>query len=166
MSARLSAVESEREVLRQDKRLAGQGRDIAIRAAWKTRSMTGRNVINVILSCRDEAVERKNAAEVELARCRVESMQVRHCRKAVLPVLFFSSQVSSQLLEAVQQKVQLSTELDAWEGDLQQTLHSQLHHKLENSDRKSSDEDRKSSSGSEGGRKLSRILGSFFSRGS
>ena len=166
MSASLSAVESEREVLRQDKRLAGQGRDAAIRAAWKTRSTTGRKVINVIMSCRDEAVERKNAAEVELARCRVESMQVRHCRKAVLPVLFFSFQVSSQLLEAVQQKVQLSTELDAWEGDLQQTLHSQLHHKLENSDRKSSDEDRKSSSGSEGGRKLSRILGSFFFRGS
>ena len=163
MSARLSAVESEREVLRQDKRLAGQGRDAAIRAAWKT-TTTGRKFINVIMSCRDEAVERKNAAEVELARCRVESMQVRHCSK--LLVLFFSSQVSSQLLEAVQQKVQLSTELDAWEGDLQQTLHSQLHHKLENTDRKSSDEDRKSSSGSEGGRKLSRILGSFFSRGS
>ena len=121
-------------------------------------------VINVIMSCRDEAVERKNAAEVELARCRIESMQVSHCRKHVLPVLFSLFQVSSQLLEAVQQKVQLSTELDAWEGDLQQTLHSQLHHKLENSDRKSRDEDRKSSSGSEGGRKLSRILGSFFFR--
>jgi len=37
LSARLSAVESERQVLRQDKRLAGQGRDAAIRAAWKTR---------------------------------------------------------------------------------------------------------------------------------
>ena len=91
LSARLSAVESEREVLRQDKRLAGQGRDAAIRAAWKTRSTTGRKVINVIMLCRDEAVERKNAAELELARCRVESMQVRHCRKPVLPVLFFSS---------------------------------------------------------------------------
>ena len=27
---------------------------------------------------RDEAVERKNEAEVELARCRIESMQVFH----------------------------------------------------------------------------------------
>merc|ERR1712029_105966 len=99
-----------------------------IRAAWETR---------------DEAVERKNEAEVELARCRIESMQV-----------------SSQLLEAVQQKVVLSTQLEEWEGDLQNALHSQMSERIESSSRKSSDDER--SSGGEG-RRLSKIL-SFFSR--
>ena len=42
----------------------------------------GRDLVDLVdlvdlIDSRDEAVERKNEAEVELARCRIESMQVR-----------------------------------------------------------------------------------------
>lgn len=47
---------------------------------------------------RDQAVSRKNKAEVELAKTRVELMQA-----------------NSQLLEAIQQKVELSQQLEQWQ---------------------------------------------------
>jgi len=47
---------------------------------------------------RDQAVQRKNKAEIEVARTRIDMMQV-----------------NSQLMEAIQQKVKLSTQLEQWQ---------------------------------------------------
>ncbi|GJQ85981.1 hypothetical protein Trydic_g21825 [Trypoxylus dichotomus] len=62
---------------------------------------------------RDQAVSRKNKAEVELAKTRVELMQA-----------------NSQLLEAIQQKVELSQQLEQWQMDMQELLDEQLRNKL------------------------------------
>lgn len=50
---------------------------------------------------RDNAVARKNACEIELARTRIDVMQV-----------------NSQLMEAIQQKVELSQQLEQWQVGL------------------------------------------------
>lgn len=47
---------------------------------------------------RDGAVARKNATQVELARTRIDVMQA-----------------NSQLMEAIQQKVELSQQLEQWQ---------------------------------------------------
>lgn len=47
---------------------------------------------------RDETIMRKNAVEIELAKMRIELMHV-----------------NSQLLEAIQQKVELSQQLEQWQ---------------------------------------------------
>ena len=47
---------------------------------------------------RDKAVARKNATEIDLARARIDVMQI-----------------NSQLLESIQQKVELSCQLDQWQ---------------------------------------------------
>ena len=62
---------------------------------------------------RDAAVHRKNTAEIELAKERVASMQV-----------------NSQLLEAIQQKVELSQELEKWQTDMEQLLEGQMRQRL------------------------------------
>nr|XP_022899745.1 bicaudal D-related protein homolog [Onthophagus taurus] len=62
---------------------------------------------------RDQAVTRRNKAEVELAKTRVELMQA-----------------NSQLLEAIQQKVELSQQLEQWQMDMQELLDEQLKNKL------------------------------------
>lgn len=55
-------------------------------------------VVRKAWEVRDGAVRRKNATEVELARTRIEVMQA-----------------NSQLLEAIQQKVELSQQLEQWQ---------------------------------------------------
>ncbi|KFP64994.1 Bicaudal D-related protein 1, partial [Cariama cristata] len=47
---------------------------------------------------RDEAIAKKNAVEVELAKCKIDMMSL-----------------NSQLLDAIQQKVNLSQQLEAWQ---------------------------------------------------
>ncbi|KAF2897514.1 hypothetical protein ILUMI_08670 [Ignelater luminosus] len=64
---------------------------------------------------RDQAVSRRNKAEVELAKTRVDLMQA-----------------NSQLLEAIQQKVELSQQLEQWQMDMQELLDEQLKSKLTN----------------------------------
>jgi len=98
VSARLSAAEEERNILKSDMEEVNMSRDIRIKNAWTTR---------------DSAVTRKNEAEVDLAKCRIEMMQV-----------------NSQLLEAVQQKVKLSEQLDDWEVDLQRVVEDQVKDRL------------------------------------
>ena len=61
MEARLAAAEEEREILKKDVEESSLSKESLIKSAW---------------SSRDAAVERKNVAEVELARTRIESMQV------------------------------------------------------------------------------------------
>lgn len=69
---------------------------------------------------RDAAVKRKNAAEVELAKERIGVMQV-----------------NSQLLEAIQQKVELSQQLDDWKTDMELLLEGQIRDRLIDSESRS-----------------------------
>lgn len=55
-------------------------------------------IVRMAWKARDEAVERKNAAEIALAKTRIENMQI-----------------SSQLMEVVQQKGELSQKLAQFE---------------------------------------------------
>ena len=61
LEARLKAAEEEREMLKKDVEESSLSKESLIKSAW---------------SSRDAAVERKNVAEVDLARTRIESMQV------------------------------------------------------------------------------------------
>ncbi|KFV77381.1 Bicaudal D-related protein 1, partial [Dryobates pubescens] len=58
---------------------------------------------------RDEAIAKKNAVEVELAKCKVDMMSL-----------------NSQLLDAIQQKVNLSQQLEAWQDDMHRVIDQQL----------------------------------------
>ncbi|CAG9559332.1 unnamed protein product [Danaus chrysippus] len=62
---------------------------------------------------RDEAIERKKASEVALAKTRVELMQA-----------------NSQLYEAVRQKIDLGQQLEQWQMDMQELIDEQMKHKL------------------------------------
>merc|ERR1712241_846836 len=62
---------------------------------------------------RDAAVKRKNNTEIELARTRIDVMQI-----------------NSQLMEAIQQKVELSQQLDQWQSDMQVLLEDQMNRKM------------------------------------
>lgn len=62
---------------------------------------------------RDQAVARKNAVEIELAKTRIDIMHV-----------------NSQLMEAIQQKIELSQQLEQWQVDMQVLLDEQLKKKL------------------------------------
>ncbi|XP_076331607.1 bicaudal D-related protein homolog isoform X3 [Tachypleus tridentatus] len=64
---------------------------------------------------RDGAVGRKNAVEIQLAKTRIDMMHI-----------------NSQLMEAVQQKVELSQQLEQWQVDMQILLDEQLKTKLRN----------------------------------
>ena len=92
---------------------------------------------------RDEAVEAKNNSEVELAKNRIELLQV-----------------NSQLLETVEHKVKLSQDLEEAEVSMVSQIQEQVQHKLTRAEGESSSE---SSSESDSGReklarKLSRII--------
>ena len=76
LKVELSAAEEQCKTLKEDIESSGVSKDELVKKAWEAR---------------DAAVNRKNTAEIELAKERVASMQV-----------------NSQLLEAIQQKVELS----------------------------------------------------------
>merc|ERR1712079_532535 len=94
----LKAAEEDRDTLRSDLENSEAGRDVLIKKAWETR---------------DAAVKRKNNTEIELARTRIDVMQV-----------------NSQLMEAIQQKVELSQQLDQWQQDMQELLEDQMNRKM------------------------------------
>ncbi|XP_053558037.1 BICD family-like cargo adapter 1 [Bombina bombina] len=58
---------------------------------------------------RDEALEKKNAVEQELAKCRIDLMSL-----------------NTQLVDAIQQKLNLSQQLEAWQDDMHQVIDQQL----------------------------------------
>lgn len=70
-------------------------------------------VVRKAWEVRDAAVARKNAVEVELAKTRIDVMQA-----------------NSQLMEAIQQKVELSQQLEQWQMDMQSLLDDQMKEKL------------------------------------
>ncbi|XP_069038152.1 BICD family-like cargo adapter 1 isoform X2 [Lepisosteus oculatus] len=58
---------------------------------------------------RDEAIAKKNAMEMELAKCKIDIMSL-----------------NSQLLDAIQQKLNLSQQLEAWQDDMHRVIDQQL----------------------------------------
>ncbi|XP_044762671.1 bicaudal D-related protein homolog isoform X2 [Coccinella septempunctata] len=62
---------------------------------------------------RDIAIERKTKLEIELAKTRMDLMQA-----------------NGQLMEAIQQKVELSQQLEQWQMDVQELLEEQVKNKL------------------------------------
>ncbi|KAH6933600.1 hypothetical protein HPB50_016788 [Hyalomma asiaticum] len=62
---------------------------------------------------RDQAVARKNNTEIELAKTRIELMHI-----------------NSQLMEAIQQKVELSQQLEQWQVDMQSLLDERVQKQL------------------------------------
>ena len=80
---KLEAMEEERDILKSDQENSNAAKDELIKKAWDVR---------------DAAVKRKNNTEIELARTRIDLMQV-----------------NSQLLEAIQQKVELSQQLGTYD---------------------------------------------------
>ena len=71
--------------------------------------MSKEELVRKAWDVRDTAVKRKNAAEIELAKERIAGMQI-----------------NSQLLEAIQQKVELSQQLEQWQVDMEQLLGEQV----------------------------------------
>jgi len=131
----LKAAEEERDTLKSDIENSEAGRDVLIKKAWETR---------------DAAVKRKNNTEIELARTRIDVMQI-----------------NSQLMEAIQQKVELSQQLDQWQQDMQELLEDQMNRKMAAAQaqargRSGNDSD---SSQANGERKKSKLL-SFLKLGS
>nr|XP_045626224.1 bicaudal D-related protein homolog isoform X2 [Procambarus clarkii] len=96
--AQLKAVAEQRDNLKHDLSNTHLAKDELIKKAW---------------DMRDNAVARKNACEIELARTRIDVMQI-----------------NSQLMEAIQQKVELSQQLEQWQVDMQQLLDEQMRRKL------------------------------------
>ncbi|KAG0695890.1 Bicaudal D-related [Chionoecetes opilio] len=136
VEVQLKAVEEQRDTFKQDLDSTHLAKDELMKKAW---------------DMRDNAVARKNACEIELARTRIDVMQV-----------------NSQLMEAIQQKVELSQQLEQWQVDMQQLLDEQMRRKLSklemgasarhhNQQQNASDSD-SSSSGKMSPRKSSRLF--------
>lgn len=83
----------------RDAELAGiiEERDRA-RTDLENTDLARDEVVHKAWEVRDAAVARKNAVEVELAKTRIDVMQA-----------------NSQLMEAIQQKVELSQQLEQWQ---------------------------------------------------
>ena len=124
MTTSLGAVTEERDLLAADILETETSKDLIITKAC---------------SKRDEAVEAKNIAEVELAKNRIELLQV-----------------NSQLLETVEHKVKLAEQLEEAEVNMVSRIQEQVQHKLVSQESDSSSD---SDSGRERlARKLSRII--------
>uniref|UniRef100_A0AAY5EI22 BICD family like cargo adaptor 1 n=1 Tax=Electrophorus electricus TaxID=8005 RepID=A0AAY5EI22_ELEEL len=61
---------------------------------------------------RDDAIAKKKAVELELAKCKLDVMSL-----------------NSQLLDAIQQKLSLSQQLEAWQDDMHRVIDQQLKEK-------------------------------------
>lgn len=83
LEAKVGALEERCKILSDDLSNCDKPKEEIVKLAWKAR---------------DEAVARKNAAEISLAKARIENMQI-----------------SSQLMEVVQQKGELSQKLAQFE---------------------------------------------------
>ena len=127
----LAAAVEERDTLRGDIANTDAGKDELIKKAWDVR---------------DAAVARKNNTQIELARSRIDVMQI-----------------NSQLLEAIQQKVELSQQLDQWQADMEELLEEQMMKKMRAAEREARSGNDSDSSQAAAERKKSKIL-AFFQR--
>eukprot|EP00096_Caligus_rogercresseyi_P002625 TRINITY_DN14815_c0_g1_i1.p1 TRINITY_DN14815_c0_g1~~TRINITY_DN14815_c0_g1_i1.p1 ORF type:complete len:496 (+),score=157.11 TRINITY_DN14815_c0_g1_i1:81-1490(+) len=132
---KLSATEEERDYLREDLSRTDAGKDELIRKAWDVR---------------DAAVKRKTNTEIELARSRIDVMQI-----------------NSQLLESIRQKVELSKQLEQWQVDMEELLEEQMAKKMRAAEKKklyNDNSNQRNASDASRDRKRSNILLSFFTR--
>ncbi|RWS17805.1 bicaudal D-related protein-like protein, partial [Dinothrombium tinctorium] len=84
-----------------------------LKECTQTEGMGKDDIVKRAWELRDQAVARKNTVEIELAKTRIECMHV-----------------NSQLMEAIQQKIELSQQLEQWQVDMQNLLDEQLKKKL------------------------------------
>lgn len=77
--------------------------------SWKGSLAEETAILQQALRDRDEAIEKKKAMEAELLRSKTEMMTL-----------------NNQLLEAVQRRLELSLELEAWKEDVQLMIQQQL----------------------------------------
>ena len=140
LETELTAVKEERDQLKQDIEDSGLSNDQLVRKAWDVR---------------DQAVKRKNAAEIDLSKERIATMQI-----------------NSQLLEAIQQKVELSKQLSQWQEDMEQLLEEQMRGRLRDVEKNSRNRRTSSVSPNSGDETSSIVSGraskllSFFHRSS
>uniref|UniRef100_A0A8C1VJ84 Bicaudal-D-related protein 2-like n=1 Tax=Cyprinus carpio TaxID=7962 RepID=A0A8C1VJ84_CYPCA len=84
-------------------------RSLAINTSQGNKSGEDAAILQQALRDRDEAIAKKQAMETELLKSKNELMTL-----------------NNQLLEAVQSRLELSMELEAWKDDVQTILHHQL----------------------------------------
>ena len=104
-TSKLSVCEAELRGVREE-------RDRA-RGDIEDSELTKDEILAQAYKVRDQAVARKNRAEVELARTRIDVLQA-----------------NSQLMEAIQQKIELSQQLEQWQMDMQALLDEHVRSKL------------------------------------
>lgn len=104
-TSKLSVSEAELRGVREE-------RDRA-RGDMEHSQLTKDEVLAQAYKVRDQAVARKNRAEVELAKTRIDVLQA-----------------NSQLMEAIQQKIELSQQLEQWQMDVQSLLDEHVRSKL------------------------------------
>ncbi|KAJ9599610.1 hypothetical protein L9F63_009927 [Diploptera punctata] len=110
LTSKLSVREAELKAMKEE-------RDTA-RKDLNDTNLAKDEVVRKAWEVRDAAVARKNTVEVELAKTRIDVMQA-----------------NSQLMEAIQQKVELSQQLEQWQMDMQSLLDDQMKSKLSNQER-------------------------------
>ncbi|CAG2160348.1 unnamed protein product [Oppiella nova] len=106
MSKRLTIQESELNAIKEE-------RDTLKSDISNAGGLAKDEIVKRAWEVRDQAVARKNVVEVELAKTRIEVMHI-----------------NSQLLETIQQKIELSQQLEQWQVDMQILLDEQLKTKL------------------------------------
>ncbi|XKL67301.1 hypothetical protein PGB90_002792 [Kerria lacca] len=110
LTSRLSVCETELTGAREE-------RDRARADIQDLNSLAKDEMIKKAWEVRDGAVARKNATQVELARTRIDVLQA-----------------NSQLMEAIQQKVELSQQVEQWQVDMEALLDERMRQKLTNQD--------------------------------
>lgn len=103
---------SKLSVCEAELRGAREERDRA-RGDIENSELTKDDVLAQAYQSRDQAIARKNRVEVELARTRIDVLQA-----------------NSQLMEAIQQKIELSQQLEQWQMDMQALLDEHVRSKL------------------------------------
>ncbi|KAI7800760.1 BICD family-like cargo adapter 1 [Triplophysa rosa] len=94
-----------RELKDQNERLIAENTELKLHAG----KMLDEEVVRQALKDRDDAIAKKTAMEAELLRTKHDMM----C-------------LNNQLLEAIQRKLELSQELEAWQDDIQIIINQQL----------------------------------------
>ncbi|XP_059370926.1 BICD family-like cargo adapter 1 [Carassius carassius] len=93
------------ELQDQNDRLVAENAELKLRAE----RLVEKEVVQQAMKDRDDAITKKTAMEAELLRTKHDMM----C-------------LNNQLLEAIQRKLQLSQELEAWQDDIQVIINQQL----------------------------------------
>lgn len=108
LSSKLSIQQAELIALHEEKSM--------LKSDLESTDLSHDEVVKKAWEVRDQAVTRKNSLEVELAKTRIEIMNS-----------------NSQLIEAIQQKLELSQQLEQWQMDMETLLGHRIKKKLHQS---------------------------------